>query len=293
MPSKTIIYSALLGAILIVSCSAILIKSASEAPALVIATYRLLVSVLVLAPLALPLRSQALRSLTRREWGLAMASGLFLGLHFVTWISSLKFTSVASSVMLVTTNPIFVGLGSYFLLKEKLSHLLIAGIGTSVLGALLIGYGDFRTGNAALWGDFLALMGAIMASSYFLVGRRLRPQMDLLGYIFVVYGIAALVLLILTLGSSIPLFAYSADVYSILILLALGPQLIGHTVFNWALRYLSAASVAVAILGEPIGSTFLAYFFLNESLTWLKVWGGALILLGIYLSLRAEQRSQA
>jgi drug/metabolite transporter (DMT)-like permease len=288
MPSQALIYSALLLAIGVVSFSAILIRWASEASPLVIATYRLLVCALVLAPWALTHRLATLRALRRSDWLLALASGVCLGLHFVTWISSLSYTSVASSVVLVTTNPIFVGLGSYFLLRERLPRLLVIGIAISVGGALLIGYGDFRVGGEALWGDALALMGAVMASAYFLVGRRLRPHMDLVSYIFVVYSMAALVLLGLALGSGQELFVYAPSTYLWMLLLALGPQLLGHTTFNWALRYLPAASVAVVLLGEPVGSTILAYFLLDEEPSELKLFGGALILMGIYLAVRAE-----
>jgi drug/metabolite transporter (DMT)-like permease len=289
MPSKKTLYATLGLALLVVSCSAIFIKAASEASALVIASYRLTIAVLLLAPLALSLKQETLRALTLKEWGLAFGSGLFLGLHFIIWISSLKYTSVASSVMLVTMNPVFVALGAWLFLREKISRLLILGIFLSVLGALLIGWGDFQAGGRALWGDFLALLGAMTASAYFLIGRRLRARLDLLTYIFVVYGVAAVVLLILTMSTREPLWGYTPLTYLWMILMALGPQLVGHTAYNWSLRYVSAATVAVVTLGEPIVSTLLAYFFLGEELTLLTFGGGALTLLGIYLALRGEQ----
>jgi drug/metabolite transporter (DMT)-like permease len=286
MVNKSVIYSCLGLAVLIVSFSAILIKAASEAPSLVIAAARLGISALVLAPLALALKREAMRALSPREWALILCSGLFLGLHFVTWISSLKYTSVASSVILVSINPVFVGLGARFLIGERLDRRLWLGIGVSVAGAILIGYGDIQVGGMALWGDLLALLGAMMASGYFLVGRRLRPKTDLLMYIFVVYSTAALVLLLLVFPARAEVFSYAPLTYLWLILMALGPQLLGHTMFNWALRYIPAASVAVVILGEPIGSSILAYFLLHEELTWLKLAGGALTLSGIYLAIR-------
>jgi drug/metabolite transporter (DMT)-like permease len=191
--------------------------------------------------------------------------------------------------MLVTMNPVFVALGAWLFLREKISRLLILGIFLSVLGALLIGWGDFQAGGRALWGDFLALLGAMTASAYFLIGRRLRARLDLLTYIFVVYGVAAVVLLILTMSTREPLWGYTPLTYLWMILMALGPQLVGHTAYNWSLRYVSAATVAVVTLGEPIVSTLLAYFFLGEELTLLTFGGGALTLLGIYLALRGEQ----
>lgn len=286
--SKLKIAFVLFSAIGIVSFAAILIKLAEGAPALVIATYRLTLATLLLAPLVLFQSRRELLSLSKQEWLLSLLSGLFLSMHFFTWVSSLKYTSVASSVVLVTTNPIFVGLGSYLILKEKLHLLLIAGIGLSVTGGVLIGYGDFRVGSDVLLGDLLALTGAVMASGYFLIGRRVRQKLALLPYIFIVYGMAALILLGLSLATGQTFFSYSKDTYLWLVLLALGPQLIGHTSVNWALKYVSASMVAVAILGEPVGSTILAYLILKEGLTPLKLVGGLLILLGIYMAARAE-----
>jgi len=287
MPKPKIAF-VLLSAIGIVSFASILIKLAEEAPALIIATYRLALATFLLAPLVLLQNRRELLSLSKQEWLLSLLSGLFLSMHFFAWVSSLKYTSVASSVVLVTTNPIFVGLGSYLILKERLHALLVAGIGLSVTGSMLIGYGDFRAGSDVLLGDLLALTGAIMASGYLLIGRRVRQKLALLPYIFIVYGMAALILLGLSLATGQAFFGYSEETYLWLVLLALGPQLVGHTSFNWALKYVSAATVAVAILGEPVGSTILAYLILKEGLTPLKLVGGLLIIIGIYLAARVE-----
>jgi len=281
------LYVILLGAIAVISFAAILIKLA-EAPALVIATYRLTLAMIIITPGVLLKNRGKVATFSKQDWLLSLLSGIFLSLHFLTWISSLQYTSVASSVVLVTTNPIFVGLGSYFILKERLQPLLIAGIAASVVGGVLIGYGDFTAGANVLYGDFLALVGAMMASGYLLIGRKVRQKMDLLTYIFVVYGMAAAVLLMLSLLTGQKLLGYTKNTYLLLVLLAVGPQLFGHTSFNWALKYVSAAVVAVVILGEPVGATIWAYLILAESLTPLKLIGGSLILIGIYLAARAE-----
>ena len=268
--------------ILAISTASIFIKLC-DAPALIIATYRMVISSLVLIPFV------GYKKIWR-EWGESkmgwfFLSGLFLSLHFAFWIASLKFTSVASSVVLVTTHPIFVGLGSRLFLKEPLGAPLILGILLSVLGSGLIGYGDFLLTQEALLGDGLALLGAMAASGYFLVGRRMREQQDLLTYIFPVYSISGLSLIILSLLFQKSFFGYSTNTYLLMILLALIPQLIGHTTFNWALKYLPASRVAIAILGEPIGSTLLAYLILGEGLTVLKILGGGFILSGILIAL--------
>ncbi len=213
-------------------------------------------------------------------------SGLLLSLHFALWIASLKYTSVASSVVLVTTHPIFVGMGGLLFLKERPGLTLIIGIALSVLGSGLIGYGDMVLSGQALMGDGLALLGAIAASGYLLIGRKMRKEQDLFSYIFPVYSMAGLILILLSLIFQKPFFGYSSSTYFYLFLLALVPQLVGHTTFNWALKYLPASMVAVAILGEPIGSTILAYFILGEGLTIWKVIGGMSILSGILIALR-------
>jgi len=276
----------LLGGVIAISFGSILIKLI-PAPATVIAAFRLGLATLLLAPFAWRGREE-LGQLSRHDLALSLLSGLFLALHFITWISSLKYTSVASSVVLVSTNPIFVGLGTWLILRERLERSLIWGIVLAVLGGVLIGMGDLRFGREELLGDLLALAGAVMASAYLLVGRRVRQRVSLFNYIFIVYGLAAIVLLLIVLATRQPLCGYPPKAYLFLVLLALGPQLLGHSSLNWALKYTSAATVAVATLGEPVGSTILAYLILSEGLTLLKVLGGASILAGIYLAVRAE-----
>jgi drug/metabolite transporter (DMT)-like permease len=269
--------------VLAASTAAIFIKLC-DAPALIIATYRMVFASLILLPYALYKKKG--KTLERKEIGWLIVSGLFLSLHFMFWISSLKYTSVASSVVLVTTYPIFVGIGSRLFLKERMGLYLIIGIILSVLGSGLISYGDMAISRDALMGDGLALLGAITASGYFLVGRKMRKSQDLLSYIFPVYSTAGFLLVIFSLLSQKNFIGYSWTTYLFLFLLALIPQLIGHTTINWALKYLPASMVALTYLGEPVGSTILAYFILNEKLTPWKVFGGILILAGILTALK-------
>lgn len=276
----------------VISAASILIKLA-EAPALVIAAYRLGVTGLLIGPTAYALRRDEFRALDRRDWGLSLASGACLSLHFVFWISSLQYTSVASSVVFVTTNPIFVGLGSFFILRERLPRTLVGGIVLAVVGGLTIGSGDLALGGMALAGDLLALLGAVAHSGYLLIGQRVRAKTDLLSYIAIVYGVAAVLTLMAAVLSGVSFVGYPTMTYVWMVLLALGPQILGHSSYNWALRYVSAAAVAVVILGEPVGASILAYFLLGEGLTWWKVVGGALVLSGIYLATRADRRTPA
>jgi drug/metabolite transporter (DMT)-like permease len=269
--------------ILAVSTASIFIKLC-DAPVLIIATYRMMLASLLLTPLVC--YQKTWRGWEREDLGWFLLSGFLLSLHFAFWIASLKYTSVASSVVLVTTHPIFVGIGGWLFLKERLGWNLISGIALSVLGSGLIGYGDRSLSGEALRGDGLALLGAIAASGYLLVGRRMRKGQGLLSYIFPVYSTAGLILILFALVFQESFWGYSSSTLLYLILLALVPQLIGHTAFNWALKFLPASAVAIATLGEPIGSTLLAYFILGEGLTIWKVIGGMSILFGILIALR-------
>jgi drug/metabolite transporter (DMT)-like permease len=269
--------------IIAISTASIFIKLC-DAPALIIATYRMALASLILIPFASYRRIWG--GWRKSDIGWLVLSGLFLSLHFAFWITSLKYTSVASSVVLVTTHPVFVGMGAWIFLKERPGLNLMLGILLSVLGSGLIGYGDMALSKDALMGDGLSLLGALTASGYFLVGRKMRRSQDLLSYIFPVYSTAGLILILLSLISQKPFFGYSPSTYLFLFLLALVPQLIGHTTFNWALKYLPASMVAITILGEPIGSTILAYFILGEGLTPWKILGGTSIFIGILIALK-------
>ena len=271
--------------IIAISTASIFIKLC-DAPALIISTYRMVLASLILMPWAG--YQKVWRGWEKKDLAWLIFSGIFLSLHFASWIASLKYTSVASSVVLVTTHPIFVGIGSWLFLKERLGLNLILGIGFSLIGSGLIGYGDMALSKEALMGDGLALLGALAASGYFLVGRKMRKNQDLIAYIFPVYSTAGLVLILFSLFFQKPFFGYSLTTYLFLFLLALVPQLIGHTTFNWALRYFPASMVAITILGEPVGSTILAYFILGEGLTFWKILGGISIFAGILIALKRK-----
>jgi drug/metabolite transporter (DMT)-like permease len=289
--------------ILAVSTASVFIRNAQEyAPSLVIAAYRLSLATIVLAPVAYTRQRKELSGLSRAELGFATLSGLFLAIHFATWITSLEYTSVTSSVVLVTTTPLWVALLAPITVKEPLTRPVLIGLGLALVGGIAIGLSDVCTWNkglvclsadgllkqGALFGDFLALAGALAAAGYILIGRRLRQGMSLIGYIFVVYGIAAVALIGFMLLSGEQAFGYPPQAYLWFLLLALIPQLLGHSSFYWALGYLSAAYVSISLLGEPVGSSILAYIFLNEIPGMIEIFGAILILTGLYLASRSQ-----
>jgi len=310
--SSFIIPFALLIAILAVSTASIFIKKAQDdAPSLVIAAYRLTFASLVLAPTAWLRHRHELTTLRRDILLLSLLSGAFLAVHFATWISSLEFTSVSSSVVLVCTSPLWVALLSPLLLHERLSKAVFAGAFLALIGSIVTGLGDsctwqnilqgqnllacpslseFVKGKAFL-GNSLALAGAWAVTGYLIIGRRIRAHMSLIPYISLVYGMAAIILIVIMFAAGKTPFGYKPLTYLWMLLLALVPQLIGHSTYNWALRYLPATFIAVATLGEPVGATILAYFILKESPTLMKIIGGTLILAGIYAASRYIETS--
>jgi drug/metabolite transporter (DMT)-like permease len=297
-------FLAILVGILAVSTASIFIRFAQqEASSIVIAAWRLTVASIILIPVAATTRKRELTSLKRNELLLALLSGIFLALHFATWITSLQYTTVASSVVLVSTIPLWVALLSPFTIKEPIRRTVWIGLILALVGGLIVAISDscsisagrmicpslsnFMHGRAFL-GDLLAVCGAIAGAGYLLIGRNLRSKVSLISYISLVYGMAAIVLIIIMFSAGEKPFGYSPQIYLWLILLAVIPQLIGHSTFNWALGYLSAAFVSITLLGEPIGSTILAYFILHEKPSLIKLIGGWLILMGIYIASRSE-----
>jgi drug/metabolite transporter (DMT)-like permease len=279
---------ALISGVLAVSTGAIFAKLA-EAPALVIAAYRVGLASLILAPIAWWQARDELLGLEKKDYMLALLSGFFLALHFSTWISSLSYTSVANSVVLVNTNPLWVGILTPLISKDRLTLMTKIGIVISVIGGAIIGAGDFATGGQALWGDFLALLGSICAAVYLLLGRNLRRKLSLLAYVIICYGSAAIILWVLVIALGLQVVGFSSGTYAAFAGMALISQIIGHTSYNWALKWFSASLIAVSLLGEPIGATILAYIIFDETLTWTKLIGGSLILAAIYLAARGEQ----
>jgi drug/metabolite transporter (DMT)-like permease len=276
--------------VVVISFASILIRfaQAEGVPSLSIAAWRLIVASAVLLPYAWFRHRDELRDLSRREALLLAASGVFLGLHFAAWIASLGYTSVASSVVLVSMGPAFVGLGSWIFLGERPSRLLAAGIMVAAVGSVVISWGDLGQGQDQLVGDLLALTGAVMIAGYLMIGRKVRARRSLIVYVALVYGVAMVTVTLLVAVTGQPVLGFSPAAYGWLLALGLVPQLIGHSTLNWALRLLSATYVSIVTLAEPIGSAILAFLVLGESLTAATVVGGVLVLAGIYVASRAE-----
>jgi drug/metabolite transporter (DMT)-like permease len=271
--------------ILAVGASAIFIRLA-DAPALGIAFWRCTLGVIALVPLAALGRERIPKG--RNLWA-GVVAGVALGAHFGTWIASLDYTSVAASVVLVSTTPVFVAVAAYLLLGERTSILSFAGIALAIAGTVVIAGGGRGAADAAFFGNALALVGAVTMAVYVLIGRSLRTGgVGALSYSIVGYSAAALALLPVALASGAQLWGYSTTTWFWLFVITLGPQLLGHTVLNWALEYVPASIVSGAVLAEPVIAALLAWLVLEEKPGLATLLGGLVVLAGLYLLLRGD-----
>ncbi|WP_114576031.1 DMT family transporter [Saliphagus sp. LR7] len=286
--------AALAFAVLAASSSAILVRW-SAAPSSVAALYRVLFTVGIVAPIALarPADRAAFARFSRRDLAWAAVAGVALAVHFSAWFESLGHTSVAASVTLVQTQPVFVAIGAALLLGERVDRVTVAGIAVALAGATAMTFGD--AGQAPIsdstwYGNSLALVGAITVAGYVLAGRSIRQRVPLFPYVTVVYTACALTLLGIVVVQGHGLFAYPAREWLLFLAMAVGPGVLGHTIVNWVLEHVESVVVSVAWLGEPVGATLLAFGLLAEVPDTITVGGGVVVLAGIYVTTVRRER---
>lgn len=278
----------LLIGIIAISFSAIFVRW-SDAPAAVTAMYRLLMTNVLMLPFLWSYRSEITR-IRLRDWLRTAASGIALGLHFLFWMDSLRFTTVASSTAILTLEPIFVLVGAFLLYGQKTSRAAFMAMCVAIVGAICIGWGDFQFSGAALKGDFLSLIGTVAVALHMLWGKGLRERISAFVYSFFVFLFAGLVLAITNVITGTSFTAYPAKEWGVFLLLAIIPTVFGHYVFNWLLKYMKASSVSMTVLGEPLGASILAYFLLGEKITTIQLLAGCLLLVGVGLFLRSNEK---
>jgi drug/metabolite transporter (DMT)-like permease len=289
--------------IISISTASLMIRYAQvHVSSIVIAFYRLGTAVLVLGPIAMMRYRNEISGIPKNQWMILIFTGLLLALHFAAWITSLENTTIASSVVLTTTVPLWVSIFSPLFLHERINKYVYWGMLIARIGGVTIGIANLPgTANTNIFatpsqiysgkqaaGNFLAIVGAWMSAGYLMIGRKIRPRISLIPYTFIVYGASAFFLFVYIIFSKQKLAGFPPDIYIWLIGLGLIPQLLGHSSFNWALKYISATYVSIALLGEPIGATILGMIFIHEIPTGLEVLGGILILSGIYIASRLE-----
>ncbi|MDA1529164.1 DMT family transporter [Bacillus cereus group sp. TH260-2LC] len=286
MKSPILSYCILFFGVFALSTSAIFVKLA-DAPAAIIAFYRLLFAALILLPLLLFNKNNRneLKIVTRRQWGFGFISGLFLAAHYILWFESLQYTSVASSTVIVTLQPLFSMIGGYFLFKERFTNGAIIGCLIAISGSIVIGWQDFQISGEALYGDILAFIAAGIITVYFFISQHVRKDVSLIPYSVISYGSSACFLGIFAYMQNESFIHYSTKTWLCFIGLAFIATILGQTIFNWLLKWMSATVISMSILGETIGTCILAYFILNETISLQQGLGITVIFIGLALFL--------
>ncbi|MBY7126469.1 MULTISPECIES: DMT family transporter [Bacillus] len=286
MKSSIFSYFILFFGVFALSTSAIFVKLA-DAPAAIIAFYRLLFATVILLPLLLfnKRNRNELKTLAKKQWGFGFLSGLFLAGHYVLWFESLQYTSVASSTVIVTLQPLFSMIGGYFLFKERFTKGAVIGCLIAISGSIVIGWQDFQISGDALYGDILAFMAAGIITAYFFISQHIRKDLSLIPYSVISYGSSACFLGIFAYMQQQSFIHYATQTWLSFIGLAFIATILGQTIFNWLLKWMSATVISMSILGETIGTCVLAYFILSETITLQQALGISIIFIGLTLFL--------
>lgn len=303
-PAKA--YFVILVAVVATSSAAILIRYALDEsmPPILIAAARLVVASAALTPFALRSYREQMGQLSRTSWLLVLVSGVCLAIHFTAWVSSLQYTTVLVSVVIVSTGPIWVAILEVMFLKIRLSRLVVAGLVTALAGGVLIGiplHGEASAAaegltdlSATITGALLAWIGALSVSVYMLIGRKLRASLPVIPYVWLVYGTASICGLAVIIATATPVSGFRAQGYLILLAMGLAPQLVGHSSLNYLLEYFPAAIVSMFSQLEPIGSAILALALFRELPPDQQIAGSVIIVIGVIMASRGEIRqSQA
>ncbi|MHA4765519.1 DMT family transporter [Bacillus altitudinis] len=273
--------------IIAISFSAIIVKW-SSAPAAILSMYRMIFAAVLMLPFILP-RQKEFVSLKWRDWFFLCMSGFFLGLHFVLWFGSLKLTTVASSTIIIALQPMVSLLGGFLIFRERTTKSAIFTMCAAIVGALMIGWGDVGHSQDAIIGDILSFFSVIAVVCYLLIGQQAVRKISHWIYSFCVFGFAGLFLILFNLIQQTPFVGYSGKEWGIFLLLAIIPTM-SHVINNWLLTYVNATTISMSILGEPVGATILAVLLLGEKVTLLQMFGGLLVLLGVFFFLMQQRQ---
>ncbi|MBB6216761.1 drug/metabolite transporter (DMT)-like permease [Anaerosolibacter carboniphilus] len=287
MPKISPKWIVLLG-VVFVSFSSIFIRM-SEAPSLVIATYRMGFTVLLLLPFVIKNKKKELKTIDGKSLLTCFISGIFLALHFATWITSIRYTSIASSTVLVNTHTLFIAMGTLFILKEKVPKKAFISMGVTLFGSIIISLGDHSMGSNVLYGDILAILGAFFVAGYMMIGRIVRQSISVTTYTFVVYTSCTFTLLLLAMVTGTSLYPYPIKEWFIFLALAIFCTILGHSIFNWALAYIKPTFLSTAILGEPVFATLWALLLFQEVPAIWQISGSLMIIFGIYLYIQMNE----
>ncbi|MBB6672713.1 DMT family transporter [Cohnella nanjingensis] len=274
-----------------ISFSPILVRY-SHAPVSVQGMWRMLFTLVVMLPFG---RSQlgSVRRIARRDWLLLLAAGFFLALHFLLWMASLDYTSIASSTIILSLEPVFVMFGAYFVFKDRTNKWALLGMALALVGAVCVGSGDSGVSADAIRGDVLSLLGTLAVAVNMLIAKRILTRVSSYLYSMIVFAVTGLCFAAYNVALGYPMFGYAGREWLVFALLAIVPTVFGHMIFNWLLSYVKAATVSMTVLAEPVGASILGMLIFREMITGFQLIGGAAVILGLILYMRFEHAAPA
>ncbi|MBB6636123.1 DMT family transporter [Cohnella thailandensis] len=264
----------------------------SDAPVSVQGMYRMLFTILVMLPFGAK-QAGAARRISGKDWLLLGLAGFFLALHFLLWMASLTYTSIASSTIILSLEPVLVMIGAYFAFKERSSRRALLGMLLAILGVVTVGSGDSGGSGDALLGDLLSFLGTLAIVANMLIAKRLMSRIPSYLYSLIAFAITFLCFALYNLATGTPMFDYPAREWLLFVLLAVVPTVLGHMIFNWLLQHVKATTISMTVLAEPVGASILGIFLFGEYLGAAQLAGGACVIVGLILYMRSEQNGAA
>ncbi|MFB9325971.1 DMT family transporter [Paenibacillus aurantiacus] len=277
----------LLVGMIAISFAPILVRY-SDAPVSVQGMYRMLFTFLLMLPFGAKYMP-AFKRLTLKDWWLLFWAGFFLALHFLLWMASLTYTSIASSTILLSLEPVFVMIGTFLIFKDRASRLAVIGMVIALAGAIIVGSGDMSISQEAVFGDLLSFLGTVAVAINMLIAKQILTRVPAYLYSLIVFFFTFLCFLAYNLSMGIELTGYPRKEWVVFLLLAIIPTVFGHLVFNWLMQYVKATTISMSVLAEPIGASLLGMLLFSEMVSGMQLFGGAFIIYGLYLYLRAEK----
>lgn len=263
----------------------------SDAPVAIQGMYRMLFTVLIMLPFGAK-HFQAIRTISRKDWLLLSLAGFFLALHFLLWMESLSYTSIASSTIILALEPVFVMIGAYFVFKDRPNKIAILGLILALIGAICVGSGDIGLSQSAFKGDVLSFLGTLAVAVNIVIAKQILSRVPSYLYSLIVFFITVVCFAIYNVSNGISFTNYPRKEWLLFLLLAIIPTIFGHLVFNWLLQYVKSATISMSVLAEPVGASILGMVIFHEMITGFQLAGGVLIILGLFLYLKSEQQTQ-
>jgi drug/metabolite transporter (DMT)-like permease len=264
----------------------------SDTPVSVQGMYRMLFTILIMLPFGTKQIPQ-LRIISKKDWALLGIAGFFLALHFLLWMESLNYTSIASSTIILSLEPVFVMIGAYFFFKDRIGTFALIGLIVALIGAICVGSGDISLSAKAFKGDLLSLTGTIAIVVNMLIAKRILSRVPSFLYSMIVFAVAFVSFTMYNLTMDFNFTGYPAKEWMIFVLLAIVPTVLGHMIFNWLLQYVKPTTISITVLAEPVGSSLLGMLIFKEMVTSFQLAGGAFIIIGLLLYMRSESSEKS